>query len=167
MCDNLMGDADGLTSIFLTAKIGPSWINIFGLIIVIFILLPNIIYAVKFQGLENKCKNKAMNIIEQVGRYSSMFLIIFNFGVADLGFSSLEMFAIYFLGNITFMTAYWIIWGMYFKKKNLWKSITLAIVPTAIFLLNGITLRNYLLIISAVIFGIGHVYVTYINVKAV
>ena len=165
MHDNLIGGADGPTSIFIAGKIGPSWINIFGLVIVILMLLPNIIYAVKFHGLANKCKNKTMNIIEQIGRYSSMFLIIFNIGVVEFGFSSTEAFIIYFIGNTILIIVYWIIWSMYFKKRILWKSMVLAIIPTAIFLLSGVTLRHYFLVISAIFFGIGHIYVTYQNAK--
>ncbi|MFA9464169.1 MAG: hypothetical protein ACERKN_07720 [Velocimicrobium sp.] len=162
---SVIGGSDGPTSIFVAEKIGPSWLNIFGLVIVILMLLPNIIYAVKMHGIENKCKNKVMNIIEQIGRFSSMFFIIFNIGLAEFGFLSVEAFVIYFIGNTIFLIVYWIIWILYFKKKVLWKSMALAIIPIAIFLLNGITLRHYLLVISAIIFGIGHVYVTYQNAK--
>ncbi len=162
---NLIGGADGPTYILVEDKVGPSWLNIFGLIIVILILLPNIIYAVKFHGIENKCKNYIMNIVEQIGRYSSMFLMIFNIGLVEYGFSSGEAFVIYFVGNSMLLIAYWIIWILFFKNKVLWKSIALAILPTAIFLICGITLRHYLLVISAILFGIGHVYVTYQNAK--
>lgn len=165
MSVSVIGGADGPTSILLERKIGLGWISIFGLLIVIVMLLPNIIYAVKFRGMENKCKNKAMNIIEQIGRYASMFLIIFNIGLDKHGFSSPEAFIFYFVGNIILLIAYWIIWILYFKKMILWKSIALAIIPTAIFLLSGITLSHYLLVISAIFFGIGHVYVTYQNTK--
>lgn len=165
MSTSVIGGADGPTTILLDSSNGLRWINIYGLLIVIVMLLPNIIYAVKFRGMENKCKNKVMNIIEQIGRYASMFLMIFMIGLDKLGFSSPEAFIIYFVGNIILLIAYWIIWILFFIKKNLWKSIALALIPTAIFLLSGITLRHYLLVISAVFFGIGHVYVTYQNAK--
>ena len=51
------------------------WLNVFGLIFVALILLPNIIYAFKFRDKQNKCTNKVMNILEQAGRYGCMFLI--------------------------------------------------------------------------------------------
>lgn len=51
-------------------------INLFGFIIVVIMLIPNIIYGIKFKGLENKCTNKAMNVIEQAGRYGSMALMV-------------------------------------------------------------------------------------------
>ncbi|MBH1942141.1 hypothetical protein I5677_14660 [Mobilitalea sibirica] len=165
MSVSVIGGADGPTSIFLTENYGPSWINIFGLVIVILILLPNIMYAFKFRGVENKCKNKVMNIIEQIGRYASMFLMIFNIGLTEFGFSSPEAFVFCFVGNTLLLTAYWIIWMLYFKKITFWKSMALAIIPTIIFLLCGITLGHYWLVLSAIVFGVGHIYVTYQNAR--
>ena len=165
MNEIVIGGVNASISIVNIGNFCPSWINIFGLVIVILLLLPNIIYEMKFHEIGNKCKNKTMNIIEQIGRYSSMFLMIFNIGVAEFGFSLAEVFIIYFVGNTFLMIAYWIIWGLYFKKRVLWRSMVLAIIPTVIFLLSGITLRHYLLVISAIVFGIGHIYVTYQNVK--
>ena len=47
------------------------WINVFGAIIVILMLIPNIVYAIKNKDETNLCTNRFMNIIEQVGRYAS------------------------------------------------------------------------------------------------
>ena len=41
-------------------------INLMGFIIVAVMLISNIIYGIKFKGLENKCTNKAMNIVEHM-----------------------------------------------------------------------------------------------------
>ena len=101
-----------------------------------------------------------MNIIEQIGRYGCMFLMVFNIGLAELGFHSVEAFIIYLLGNVLLMLSYWIIWMLYFFKQSYWKQIALAVIPTGLFLLNGITMRHYLLVVFGVIFGIGHIYVT-------
>ena len=136
------------------------WLNIFGLILVVLILVPNIIYAFKFRDQQNKCTNKIMNIIEQVGRYGCMFLMIFNIGIAEFGFASKAMFLVYLIGNAAFLLSYWIIWILYFKKQTFWKQLSLAIIPTCLFLLSGITMQHYLLVIWSVIFGIGHIFVT-------
>ena len=136
------------------------WLNIFGLILVVLILVPNIIYAFKFRDQQNKCTNKIMNIIEQVGRYGCMFLMIFNIGIAEFGFASKAMFLVYLIGNVALLISYWIIWVFYFKKQTYWEQLALAIIPTCLFLLSGITMQHYLLVIWSVIFGIGHIYVT-------
>ncbi len=159
----IIGGADGPTSIFLADQVGDSWLNVFGLIIVILILIPNIIYAFKVKGQQNRCQNKLMNLLEQVGRYGCMFLMIFNIGIAEFGFRSIGMFLLYLLGNPVLIVSYWIIWALYFKKAVYWKQIALAVIPTMIFLLNGVTMMHFLLIIFGIIFGVGHIYVTHEN----
>lgn len=139
---------------------GINWLNIWGLIIVVLLFVPNIIYVVKEKNQENKCTNQFVNWVEQIGRYGCMFLMVFNIGLAEFGFPSAGAFIVYLIGNILLMMAYWLIWGLYFKKKEYWKQIALASIPTGIFLLSGITMLHFLLIAFVVIFGIGHLYVT-------
>lgn len=159
----IIGGAEGPTSVFIAGKTGLDWVNLFGLFIIAGMLIPNVIYAFRFRGLENVCKNKWMNIVEQIGRFASMFLMVFNIGIAEFGFSSVEFFISYFYGNIILIAAYWLLWILFFRKQSMAKQMLLAIIPTAIFLLSGITLGHWLLVGSAVLFGIGHLYVTYCN----
>lgn len=43
------------------------------------------------------------------------------------------------------------------------KGIALAVIPTVIFMLSGILLKHWLLVIGSVLFGIGHICITYKN----
>ena len=63
---SIIGGSDGPTSIFLAGKVGFSWINTFGLVMVVLLLIPNIIYGFKFRNVKNQCRNSAMNMLEQV-----------------------------------------------------------------------------------------------------
>ena len=159
----LIGGADGPTSVFLAGSLGIGWINLWGLIIVVLMLVPNIIYAIKEKNMENKCTNKLMNILEQIGRYGCMFLMVVNLGLKEFGFPAVEAFLVYLFGNVLLMASYWLIWVLYFREKRNWKQIALAVIPTCIFMLCGVTLRHYLLIVFAIIFGVGHIYVTRAN----
>lgn len=150
-------------AVFIVSKVSMNWINTFGIIIVVLMLIPNCIYAIKNKDQKNLCQNKIMNIIEQIGRYGCMVLMIFDVGLGEFGFPSVENFLIYMFGNVILIISYWIVWIMYFRSVSRWKQITLAILPTAIFLLSGITMQNYLLAVFGIIFGIGHIYVTYKN----
>lgn len=160
-----IGGADGPTSIMIAGQLGANWLNVLGLIQVVLILVPNIIYAVKFKNQKNACKNTAMNLMEQIGRYACMIFMVINVGLTEFGFGGIGLFLIYFLGNIILLLAYWLIWILYFIKQTPWKSMTLAIIPVCIFLICGISLQHWLLVISAVIFGVGHIYVTIQNLK--
>lgn len=161
---SIIGGADGPTSVFLAGELGTkSIINIFGLIIVLLILVPNIIYAIKVKDHENKCQNKLMNILEQIGRYGCMFLMVFNIGIVEFGFNSVRMILTYLFGNGMLLISYWVIWILYFKKPEYLKQISLAVIPTIIFILSGITSLHILLIVFGIIFGVGHIYVTHQN----
>lgn len=138
-------------------------INLFGFIIVVIMLIPNIIYGIKFKGLENKCTNKAMNIIEQVGSYGSMALMVLPLFVWEFGFSSVFMMFVYVLGNGILLFTYLLVWVFYFKKQTMGRAMILAIAPTCIFFLSGVTLYHWALVVAAIIFGVGHIYVTYQN----
>lgn len=157
--------SDGPTSVFFAGTLEPSWLNLFGTVIVILMLVPNIIYAIKHREMKNLCEKKVMNILEQIGRFASIFLMMFHIGVAELGFGSVEAFLVYFFGNIVLLLAYFVIWILFFKKNTLGKGMALAIIPTFLFLLSGLTMRYWLLVCSAIIFGIGHIYVSYANYK--
>lgn len=163
---SIIGGSDGPTSIFLAGKIGFSWINTFGLVMVVLLLIPNIIYGFKFRNVKNQCRNSAMNMLEQIGRYGCMFLMIFNTGILEYSFSSIGMLLLYIVGSIVLMAVYWVIWMLFFYKQDSWKRLALAVIPAVLFLLSGIALRHILLIILAVIFGTGHIYVTKSNIAA-
>lgn len=179
--------ADGPTSVFVAGKAGSgqigigqlgfawNWINVFGLIIVVLLVIPNIVYALKHRGEENLCENRLMNLLEQVGRYGSMIFMILYFGTGEFGFSSLAVFLCYFFGNAVLLLAYWILWGIYAnlinkageeKERTLRRvRLSLAAVPSLLFLLSAITLRYIPLLICAILFITGHIYVTLDNME--
>ena len=136
------------------------WINAAGGLIVVLILVPNIIYALQCPGGENKCRNAGMNLLEQVGRYGSMALMILPLGVWKFGFPNVAAMLVYFLGNGVLLITYWVFWALYFRKVTRLRALTLAVVPTGIFLLSGLTLHHWLLVTAAGMFGVGHIYVT-------
>ncbi len=141
------------------------WINAWGGMIVVIMLIPNIIYAVKNPGMENKCTNAVMNVTEQIGRYASMALMVVPLLIGEFGFGSVEELFLYFGATVFFLLAYLILWGFYFKKQTRKKAIWLAVLPTLLFLVSGVLLRHWLLMGAAVLFGTGHIYVTIQNNK--
>ena len=139
------------------------WINVIGAAIVILMLVPNIIYALKNKGEKNLCSITFMNVLEQVGRYACIILMWLPLLVWEFGFASVTGMIIYLAGNAVLLAAYWIVFARYMKKKDKNLALTLAILPTCIFLLSGLVLRHWLLAGFAVLFGIGHIYVTLKN----
>jgi hypothetical protein len=139
------------------------WINVFGAVIVILMLIPNIIYAIRNRDEKNKCTNRLMNVIEQIGRYACIILMWMPLLVWKFGFSSVFEMILYLIGNGCLLAAYWISFACYLKRKTRKRAFALAVLPTCIFLLSGLLLHHWLLVASALLFGVGHIYVTQKN----
>lgn len=142
-----------------------NFINAAGGILVALMLAPNLVYAIRCPGGENKCKNKWMNFLEQIGRYGSMALMILPLGMREFGFSSVAAMLVYLFGNGGLLLAYWVCWIFYFRKPSRKWAMALAVLPTCIFFLSGITLGHWLLVFAAILFGAGHLYVTSENFR--
>ncbi|MGL4876007.1 MAG: hypothetical protein ACRC30_15320 [Clostridium sp.] len=140
-----------------------NWLNVYGLIIMIVIMIPNIIFAIKEQNFESKYNNKIVEIIEQIGRFGSMELMIFNISVLEFGYWFNNGKLIYIILVSVLAMFYCFVWFLYFRKSTIEKAMALAIIPTMIFLLSGIIQGKVLLIVTAVLFGIGHIIITYNN----
>lgn len=141
------------------------WNNLFGAAIVVIMLIPNLIFARKHTGQKNLCTNRAMNLMEQIGRYGCFILMWLPLVVGEFGFAGIPAFLIYVIGNGILLFVYLILWAFYFKNSSVKTAMALAVVPVCIFLLSGLLLRHWLLSASAVLFGVGHIYVTKVNQK--
>ena len=139
------------------------WINVFGVIIVILMLIPNIVYTIKNRNENNLCTNRFMNVIEQIGRYACIVLMWLPLIACKFGFASVFEMVLYLVCNGALLAAYWISFAVYMKRKTVRLALVLAILPSCIFLLSGILLRHWLLVGFAVLFAVGHIYVTYKN----
>lgn len=142
------------------------WFNIFGLVFIIIIMIPNIIFAIKCKdGFENKWHNKAVEILEQIGRFGCFGFMIINIPGTWFGWWSDEAFAIYLIINAILVLTYCAIWIVCFRKNSVFKALSLSIIPSVIFLFSGIMCRSILLIVSAVIFAPCHIMISYKNTK--
>lgn len=140
------------------------WLNIYGLVIMIIIMIPNIVFAMREKNFESKYNNnKLIEVIEQIGRFGSMFLMIFNISFLNYGYWFYNAKKVYMILVGVLALAYCLTWVLYFKKATIFKAMELAIIPTLIFLFSGLIYLNILLIITSVLFGIGHLTITYYN----
>lgn len=142
------------------------WINVFGAVVVVLMLIPNIVYAIKNKDEKNLCTNKVMNLIEQIGRYACIVLMWLPLLVWKFGFQSAFEMLLYLFGNGALLLAYWIVFFRHMRKRSAAKALTLAVLPSCIFLMSGILLRHWLLAGFAVLFAVGHIYVTLKNAQA-
>jgi len=142
-------------------------INVFGLIFMVIIMIPNIIYALKYKDVfENKWENKGVEIIEQIGRFGCFGFMIINIPGTWFGWWSDEAFALYLIINLILIICYCWIWLKCFRKNTIFRALALSIIPSVVFLFSGIMSRSVLLIISAILFAPAHILISYKNAKS-
>ena len=111
------------------------WLNVFGLIFIAVIMIPNVVFAIKCKdGFDNKWNNKYVEVTEQVGRLGCFGFMIINIPGTWFGWWSDE-------------------------------ALALSIIPSILFLFSGIMSRSVLLIIASVLFAPSHIVISYKNVK--
>ena len=142
------------------------WFNVFGLVFISVIMLPNIVFAVRCKdGFVNRWNNKVLEIFEQMGRFGCFGFMIFNVPGTWFGWWSNEAFAAYLIVDTLLVVLYIAIWIICWHKNNIFIAVALSVVPSAIFLFSGIMSRSVLLILSALLFVPTHILISYKNAK--
>lgn len=142
------------------------WFNYIGLIFVVLLIAPNIIFAIKNRLEQNNHNNKVLEIFEQIGRYGSMFFMIFNIPFTYIGFYFSFAEAIYIIVNALFVLAYLIIFAIMWKKGGIVKALLLSIIPSLIFIFSGVMIASIPLFVFAIIFAVTHIMISVKNSKS-
>ena len=120
-----------------------SWFNYYGLIFIVLIMLPNIVYAIKNKNsITNNYTNKIAEIFEQIGRYACMAFMIFNIPYTWFGFYFDYANIVYIVVNSALVTAYCIIWVILRNKDGILKSLLLSILPSLVFIFSGVIIAS-------------------------
>lgn len=127
------------------------------------IMIPNIVYAVRHKDAESAYNNKAVIVLEQIGRYGCFVLMIFNIPYTYFGFWFEHAFVAYLAVNGGLCLAYLIFWIVCRNSNGMLKALSLSIIPSCIFLFSGIVLANIPLIVFAVLFAVAHILISYKN----
>ncbi len=142
------------------------WFNIFGLVFIVVIMIPNIVFAIKCkEAFENKWSNKVVELLEQIGRFGCFGFMIFNVPGTWFGWWSDEAFAIYLVVDSLLIVLYCIIWVICWKKNNVFRALALSIIPAVVFMFSAVMSRSILLIIASMLFAPTHIMISYKNVK--
>lgn len=142
------------------------WLNVFGLVMVAVIMIPNILFAMKCKdGFVNKWNNKSVETVEQIGRFGCFGFMIINIPGTWFGWWSDEAFAVYLVVDAVLVTLYCVIWAVCFRKNSVFRALALSIIPSVLFLFSGIMSRSILLTIAALLFAPSHIMLSYQNAK--
>ncbi len=142
------------------------WFNVFGLIFIVVIMIPNVVFAIKRKdGFDNKRDNKFVEFIEQAGRFGCFGFMIFNIPGTWFGWWSDEAFALYLVVDGILVMLYCAIWIICFKKNSVFRALALSVIPSVLFLFSGIISRSVLLTVASVLFAPSHIAISYRNAK--
>ncbi len=142
------------------------WFNVFGFLFISAIMIPNIVFAIRCKDdFANKWSNKAIEIMEQIGRFGCFGFMIFNVPGTWFGWWSDEAFAIYLVMDTLLIALYCAVWIVCWKKNTVFRALALSIIPSIVFLLGGVMSRSILLIVAAILFAPSHILISYKNAK--
>ena len=141
-------------------------INFYGLAIVALIMIPNVVFAMKTKdGFENLWNNKAVETLEQIGRFGCFGFSFINVPhtVAGLPDGALP---IYLSVSGVLLALYIGGWVLLWKKPGLCRAILLSLLPSVLFLFDGIICRSLLLTVAALEFAPCHILISCKNAVA-
>lgn len=140
------------------------YVNFWGLILVVIILIPNIVFAMTCKdGFENRYQNKLVETLEQIGRFGCFFSMFILIPYMNKGYWFQQGKMIYLILGFLLVSLYCLGWIVFWKENSVRKSLYLSIVPSLLFLESGVLSGNILLLIFAVIFAPCHILISYWN----
>ena len=137
------------------------WFNGWGILWIATIMLPNIVFALTHKGgFENLWQNRAVEALEQIGRFGCFFLMIVNIVPLCGGFWSAAAKTAYCAASAGLAALYLFGWIVFWREDSMAKALTLSLLPSLLFLESGVLMRNYPLILAAVIFAPCHILIS-------
>lgn len=138
--------------------------NYYGLAIIVLIMIPNIVYALTNKnGLSGVYHNKVVEMLEQVGRFGCFITMIVNIPYTYFGFWFSNALMVYLVVSGILVAMYLTIWVVCWKDSSVFKGLALSILPSVLFIFDGIMSLNIPLICFAVIFALMHILISYKN----
>lgn len=142
------------------------WFNYYGLFAIVIIMVPNILFAVLDKSaFENRCKNKVIIVLEQIGRYGCMIFMVFNIPYTYFGFWFAHALTVYLIICGAMLAFYCLGWIIFRKGGGLLKALWLSVTPTVLFLFCGVMVTSIPLIVCSVLFGAGHITISCKNIN--
>lgn len=134
------------------------WFNLTGLIFVVVLLIPNMIYAVTNKdGFAGEFHNKLVETGEQIGRFGCFILMFIQLPSVTLGYIYDSAQTLYLIFGVALLVLYCGGWIVFRKGNCMAKALTLSILPSVLFLESGILTLNIPLIVLSVVFAICHI----------
>ena len=136
-------------------------VNIYGLIFAVLLALPHIIYRRRHRIDTGVYQNRAMYYIDRMGRFGSLFLMSFNIGILEKGFTEpkILMERFWLISTAVMTLCYLLIWLMFYKNEKKTTAYALAFISAFIIVFSGILQVKTLLFTFGLVYLAGELYV--------
>ncbi len=146
--------------------------SVFGLILVILILIPSIIFGVKYSPIDTPANidktSNVFKIMEKIGQIGCIIVLLF----LDVKVEASIKYYSFLVIIILLYVLYYYCWIRYvlngrqyvfLGSKLLFIPIPLATIPSLIFFITGIFNNSIILVLLSIIFAISHIKISYDN----
>ncbi len=134
-------------------------VNLYGLLFVIIMAVPHIVYRRTHSYNLREIPNKGMLYVARAGKYSSAFLMVVNIGVLEEGFTSPLMRDFWLISTCVMVTAYIILWIILFMTESKKMRYAITALAAVIIILSGLLQVKTLLLTAGIVYLIGEMYV--------
>lgn len=136
-------------------------VNIYGLIFAVLLALPHILYRRRHRIDKEIYTNRAMYYIDRMGRFGSLFLMSFNIGILEKGFTEpkLLMERFWLISTAVLSLCYLLLWAVFFKNESKKTAYALAFLSAFIIVFSGILQVKTLLLTFGIVYLAGELYV--------
>ena len=140
------------------------WNNAVNAGFVLLLLLISVIGQKKSSLPAMKSRNAVWNVLEQIGRYACMALMVLPLlPQLEFGFASSAEMVVWLVLSPLLLAVYAVLWT---RRKSDAVFFGLALVPAVLFLCCGVLLRHWALVGAAIVFGVSHFAITAENTRA-
>lgn len=136
--------------------------NLYGLPVIIILFIVWMI----FRNIDKKYKpptdsvNRGLKGFEQIGGFVVIFLMVCGFGIQGDGFLSDTMKIFWIVSMVFLILLHIVSCIMFYRSRNHTLHMMTAIFPSIIFILTGLLEQDPPLLLFAIVFAIGKIYMT-------
>ena len=136
--------------------------NLFGIPVIAVLFIVWIIFRIidKDYIAETSTINRGLKAFEQIGGFAVIFCMVCSFGIQGNGFLSETMRNFWIVSVVGLIILHILSCILYYRSRNHTLHMLTAIFPSLIFLLTGLLEQDPPLLLFAIIYAIGKIYVT-------
>lgn len=136
--------------------------NLYGVPVIVILFIVWMI----FRNIDKKYKpptdsvNRGLKGFEQIGGFAVIFLMVCGFGIQGDGFLSDTMKIFWIVSMVFLLLLHILSYIMFYRSRNHTLHMLTAIFPSVIFILTGLLEQDPPLLLFAIVFAIGKIYMT-------